>query len=296
MNTRSKRQSPSHISQPKLKHLRPNVNLENVAGTLSSKQEILNFVSNIFRNLTQGIWLQILAYDDEMQSIQHNLGIKSSLLHPLLRDAGIIGTHSSGKPSVNVTYANEVFFNHNFQFSYICNHIIDKPHSSYFICHGKPDYNKVTHQLKDPLFYYPSPTKKPPFISKAINILKEKYQNAIINPIHCSHEHETNNNTFDIEPTDNINAEEEDHSSPNAAPNGYLPAPTAVPPTHNSDSPTANVQSTIVTPSPAKSTIMQIDEKHIQLALNLDFDRRPRLKRDSATNNLFLLVEYVSVN
>ena len=104
MNTRSKRQSQAVPFQPKRKYLRSNVKLEGNSTTLNNKQEILNFVSTIFRLLSPGIWLQILANDDEEQSIQYDLGIKSSLLYPLLRDAGIIGTHSSGKPSVNVTY------------------------------------------------------------------------------------------------------------------------------------------------------------------------------------------------
>ena len=294
MNTRRKQRNSGCIFQPKLKHPRSDPTVEYAPTELDTTEDRRKFLSTIFCLLSPHIWFKITDDDHENNSICNNLGIQSSLLYPLLHDVGVI-SNKNNKVTFNVKYCNDVLKvahnqlhpDHQISFTFKTNHDNNRQRE-YYLCIGKPQYASLAKQLNDPSFHQPaaastrSKAKKldPSFEysstvkstsrekSTIIEQLQQIYQTNINNDIETTND-ETNNINFDI-----INNNGADTSCPSA----YRPT------AHHLDSPAPVPRSAIptatVTPSPAQQAIYN-KRNVIQFALQLNFDIRPRLKRDS---------------
>ena len=115
------------------------------------------------------------------------MGIKASLLYPLLHDVGVI-SNKNNKVTFNLHYCNDVFKlahneahpDHQISFSY---KRVVGCQTDYYLCIGKARYASIAKQLKDSSFTYPRKRQPKKIIATIIERLENKYQTYNINAI-----------------------------------------------------------------------------------------------------------------
>ena len=253
-----------------------------------SDDEILH---TIFSSLSRGIWFRLIGKEEKYDNIYENLGIPEAYLVPFLIRTKILRDYNS-KTIVNKDVLAQ-YCRHNSFLEYTkyksngdtTIYIINKLNTNEY-------YKNPEVQQKDEYFEYPISTKLSTKIQLIKDTLKHQYQKNITTTttiINTSNIYDTKERKKEIHPSDTIsivnhdNHEQfiDDHHLDEKANNPPETNPTTNPST-NPDTPDSNP--TTIPQSIPNTTPSKFSEL-IHFALNLDFERRPRLKRNSVTDD-----------